>query len=69
MPRKATTRERRLTEAELRRIVARLARGGNMPACRFYFETWIRPAAEVVKQDASDPLAEVDELARKRAAR
>lgn len=40
-----------------------------MPACRFYFETWIRPAAEVVKQDASDPLAEVDELARKRAAR
>ena len=57
-------------EDELRLIVAGLARGGNMPACRMYFETWIKPAAgEGVKLDDGDALAEVDDLARKRAAR
>jgi hypothetical protein len=68
MPRKSPS-DAPLDEPELRRIVAKLARGGNMPACRFYFETWVKPAGEEVKPDASDPLAEVDELARRRVAR
>jgi hypothetical protein len=58
-----------LEEEELRRIVARLARQGNMPACRLYFEVWIKPVGEGVKPSVDDPLAEVDELARKRVAR
>jgi hypothetical protein len=58
-----------LTEAELKRIVARLARGGNMPACRFYFETWIRPAggeSRPVDSEAASILARMDEVAAKR---
>jgi phage terminase large subunit-like protein len=39
----AIDRTNALGEEELRGIVARLVRGGNMPAARFYFETWIRP--------------------------
>lgn len=58
-----------ITEDEMRRLVAKLARRGNMPACRFYFETWIRPAVEGVKLDGVDALAEVDDLARRRAVR
>ena len=59
--------ERPLDEDELRSIVARLAREGNMPAARFYFETWIRPASvREVSPDGDDPLREVDELARRR---
>ncbi len=61
----AVRAEKPLDEDELRRIVARLARAGNMPACRLYFETWLRPVREV-KPDAGDPLREVDELARRR---
>ena len=58
-----------IDEGELRLIVASLARSGNMPACRFYFETWIRPTAvEEVNPGGIDPLAEVDELARRRRA-
>jgi hypothetical protein len=58
----------RVTEEELRDLVEGLARGGNMPACRFLWETWLRPEAEGVKPDAdTDPLAEVDELAKRRA--
>ncbi len=70
MARKPSVRaERPLDEEELRSIVARLARGGNMPAARFYFATWIRPASvrEVKPEDGDDPLREVDELARRRA--
>jgi hypothetical protein len=58
-----------MSEDELRALVEELARGGNMPACRFLWETWLKPAAEEVTTDASDPLTEVDELARKRATR
>lgn len=58
-----------ISESELRETVAKLVRRGNMPACRFYFETWIRPSREGVKVDGDDSLAEVDELARKRAGR
>ncbi len=69
MARKPPVRdERPLDEEELRSIVARLARAGNMPACRLYFETWIKPASvREVSPDGDDPLAEVDELARRRA--
>jgi hypothetical protein len=64
------TRKRRkwMTEDELRALVEELARGGNMPACRFLFETWLKPEREEVTPDASDPLAEVDELAARRRA-
>lgn len=55
-------------EDELRLIVASLARSGNMPACRFYFETWIRPSVVEVKPGGVDPLREVDDLARRRRA-
>jgi hypothetical protein len=61
-------RRKWMTEDELRNLVEDLARGGNMPACRFLWETWLRPSGEVTP-DVSNPLAEVDELARKRAAR
>jgi hypothetical protein len=71
MPRKPTRKpaavEDVLDEEEMRRIVAALARGGNMPACRFYWETWIRPTLREGVGDGLDPLAEVDELARRRA--
>ncbi len=65
----AVRAERPLDEDELRRIVARLARAGNMPACRLYLETWIKPASvrEVSPDGGDDPLREVDELARRRA--
>ena len=56
MPRKSPS-DAPLDELELKRIVAKLARGGNMPACRFYFETWIRLASEGVA-DGSDALLE-----------
>lgn len=61
-------RRKWMSENELRTLVEELARGGNMPACRFLWETWLRPAAGEVTPSASDPLAEVDELARRRVA-
>ena len=68
MARRPPVSERPLDEDELRQIIARLARQGNMPAARFYFETWIRPASvREVSPDGDDPLREVDELARRRA--
>lgn len=57
-----------LDEDELRRVVARSARAGNVQAAKFYFDTWIKGTSEGVT-DGIDPLAEVDELARKRVAR
>ncbi len=57
-----------ITEDEMRGLVAKLAREGNMPACRFYYETWIRPTnGNEGVDDGDDALAEVDELARRRA--
>jgi hypothetical protein len=58
-----------ISEAELRLTVARLVRRGNMPACRFYYETWLKPLKGVEDGSGDDALAEVDELARKRAER
>ena len=58
-----------ILEEELRTIVARLARGGNMPACRFYYERWIAVREEARPNVVDDPLAEADELARRRSAR
>ena len=57
-----------LSEDELRRIVARLARKGGVTAAKFYYETWIKPSKAADVPAESDPFAEVDELARKRVA-
>ena len=61
-----------IDEEELRSIVARLARGGNMPACRFYCERWIAPAGGEAPSgdptEAASILAAMDELAARRAA-
>ena len=56
-----------LDEAELRRVMARSARAGNVQAARFYYEVWLKGEGEV-KADEFDPLAEADEIARRRGA-
>ena len=58
-----------LDEDELRSLVATSARGGSVPAMRLFHDLYLRAAAGEVTTSDDDPLAEVDELARRRAAR
>lgn len=58
-----------MAETELRAIVARLARGGNVAACRLMLEL-LRSEPKAPAADApDDPLTAMDELAAARARR
>lgn len=56
-----------MTEAELRLVVSEFARAGNVQAMKLYWEFIL--ADRKRRPTTADPLAELDELAQRRAAR